>query len=65
MCYNDAAAASAQGIHALRSGILVLAIPPIAIFAIIFGVAYRNRNRYYRAGGQLFARKEELLRRSG
>ncbi len=44
LCYNDASAASPRGIAALRHGILVLAIPPMLIFASIFVVLYRRRN---------------------
>lgn len=44
LCYNDASAASPHGIAALRHGILVLAIPPMLIFAAIFFTLYRRRN---------------------
>ncbi len=44
LCYNDASAANPHGIAALRHGILVLAIPPMLIFASIFVVLYRRRN---------------------
>ena len=43
MCYNTAAAASPGAIHALRSGILVLLFPPLAMFVAIFTVALRRR----------------------
>lgn len=46
MCYNNAAAANPTAIHALRSGILVLMIPPVLIFAAICLFALRNRNRF-------------------
>lgn len=44
LCYNDAAATGPHAIAALRHGILVLAIPPMLIFASIFAVLYRRRN---------------------
>lgn len=44
LCYNDAAATGPHAIAALRHGILVLAIPPMLIFAGIFAVLYRRRN---------------------
>ena len=46
MCYNTAAAAKAGAIRALRSGILILLVPPILMFIAIFLAAYRNRNRF-------------------
>lgn len=44
LCYNDAAATGPHAIAALRHGILILAIPPMLIFAGIFAVLYRRRN---------------------
>jgi hypothetical protein len=46
MCYNAAAAAKASAIQALRHGILILLIPPLAMFIGIFGLAFRRRNRF-------------------
>jgi hypothetical protein len=46
MCYNSAAAAKASAIQALRHGILVLLIPPLAMFIGIFGLAFCRRNRF-------------------
>jgi hypothetical protein len=43
-CYTAAAAAKAGAIRALQSGILVLILPPILIFAAI--AAFRRRHRY-------------------
>jgi hypothetical protein len=46
-CYTQAAASSSQFLHALRSGILILVIPPM-LMSIGFGVmAYRRRNSFY------------------
>jgi hypothetical protein len=46
MCYNSAAAAKASGIEALKQGILILLIPPLAMFIGIFALAFRRRNRF-------------------
>lgn len=46
LCYNTAAAASAGAIQALRSGILILMIPPVLIFGATCIFALRNRNRF-------------------
>jgi hypothetical protein len=45
LCYNDAAAANAGAIQALRSGILVLLIPPVLIFGAICIFALQNQDR--------------------
>jgi hypothetical protein len=45
-CYTAAATARAGAIRALQSGILVLILPPILIFAAI--AAFRRRHRYQR-----------------
>ena len=47
LCYNDAAATGPQGIAALRHGILILAIPPMLIFAALFAVLYKRRNLHH------------------
>ena len=47
LCYNDAAATGSQGIAALRHGILILAIPPMLIFAALFAVLYKRRNLHH------------------
>jgi hypothetical protein len=52
MCYASAAAAGGKGIHALKLGILVLAIPTIAIFAGLIYLAFRYRNSYSSWQGQ-------------
>src|SRR5690348_16753520 len=47
LCYNDAAATGPQGITALRHGILILAIPPMLIFASLFAILYKRRNLHH------------------
>jgi hypothetical protein len=44
MCYQNAAASGAQGIAALRNGILVLLIPTLTLFVGLFALLYRHRN---------------------
>src|SRR5437867_947900 len=46
MCYNTAAAAKAAAINALRSGILILMVPPVLISAGVFVLALRGRERF-------------------
>jgi len=44
LCYQSAAASSAQFISALKSGIIVLIIPVVLIFAGITYASYRKRD---------------------
>lgn len=46
LCYSDASATGPRGQSALRHGILILAIPPMLMFAAIFIVLYRRRNSH-------------------
>jgi hypothetical protein len=46
LCYTQAAGAGARFIAALRSGILILVIPPVLICAGITWMAYRKRNQF-------------------
>lgn len=46
LCYNDAAATGPSALAALRHGILVLIIPPTAIFVTMLTTLYRRRNLY-------------------
>ena len=45
MCYNTASAAKSGAIQALRSGILVLLIPPTLLFIGIFTLVFRSKER--------------------
>jgi len=45
MCYNTASAAKPGAIQALRSGILVLLIPPTLMFIGIFALVFRSEER--------------------
>jgi hypothetical protein len=44
LCYQSASASGAQGVAALRHGILILLFPTISIFVGILGLMYRRRN---------------------
>lgn len=46
MCYTSAESAKKAGIEALRSGILILLVPPLVMFGGIIWLTYRSRNRY-------------------
>jgi hypothetical protein len=46
LCYTQAAGAGQRFIAALRSGILILMIPPMAISIGIAIMAYRKRNQF-------------------
>jgi len=43
-CYTTAAAGGPQTAHALRSGIVLLLIPPVLMFAVIICVTKRWHN---------------------
>ena len=46
LCYTQAASAGARMIQALRSGILILIIPPTLTSIGMVFVVYRSRNRF-------------------
>jgi ABC-type Fe3+ transport system permease subunit len=46
LCYSQAAGGGSRLIQALRSGILILVIPPMAICVGIAVMAYRKRNTF-------------------
>jgi hypothetical protein len=49
LCYTQAASATSRFIEALRSGILVLIIPPMFLSVGITVLAYRKRNQFRNA----------------
>jgi hypothetical protein len=49
LCYTQAAAAGARMIQALRSGILVLIVPPMFMWVGITVIVYRKRNQFRQA----------------
>ena len=48
LCYTQAASAGSRVIQGLRSGILVLIIPPMFMSVAITVLAYRKRNQFSR-----------------
>jgi hypothetical protein len=46
LCYTQAAGAGSRVIQALRSGILVLVIPPVLICIGLTVMAYKKRNQF-------------------
>jgi hypothetical protein len=46
LCYTQAASAGTRMVQALRSGILVLIFPPMAICIGITVMSYRKRNHF-------------------
>lgn len=50
LCYTQAAASGLRMIRALRSGILILIIPPMFMSAGIMLLAYRKRNQFKDGG---------------
>jgi hypothetical protein len=67
LCYNTAAAANAAAIQALRSGILILIIPPLAICAGILWLGIKARNRFNEpesAMGELGSELGEMMGRA-
>jgi hypothetical protein len=46
LCYPQAASAGARMIQALRSGILVLIVPPTLMWAVVTVILYRKRNQF-------------------
>jgi hypothetical protein len=46
LCYTQAAGSGSRMIQALRSGILILVIPPMLICAGITWMAYKKRNQF-------------------
>jgi hypothetical protein len=47
LCYTQAAAATTRFLQALRSGILILMIPPMLISIGIAVLTYRRRNQFH------------------
>jgi hypothetical protein len=51
LCYTQAASAGSRMIEALKSGILILIVPPTLISIGMVFIMYRNRNRCRDAAG--------------
>jgi hypothetical protein len=50
LCYTQAASSGSRMIEALRSGILVLIVPPTLMWLAIAAFMYSKRNQFKRAG---------------
>jgi len=50
LCYTQAASSTARFIQALRSGILILMIPPMLMSVGFTVLAYRRRNTFHSPG---------------
>jgi len=48
LCYTQAASAGARMIQALRSGILILIVPPTFMSVSMIFIVYRKRNQFRR-----------------
>ena len=46
LCYTQAASAGARMIQALRSGILILIVPPTLMSVAMIFIVYRKRNQF-------------------
>ena len=46
LCYTQAAGSGSRMIHALKSGILILVIPPMCICVGLTVMAYKKRNQF-------------------
>jgi hypothetical protein len=46
LCYTQAAAAGARIVQALRSGIVILVLPPMLISVGLAVIAYKKRNQF-------------------
>jgi hypothetical protein len=51
LCYTQAASAGARMIQALRSGILILIVPPTLMSVAMIYIVYRKRNQFKCADG--------------
>ncbi len=46
LCYTQAAGSGSKMIHALKSGILILMVPPMCICIGLTVMAYKKRNQF-------------------
>jgi hypothetical protein len=51
LCYTQAASAGTRMIQALRSGILILIVPPTLMSVAMIFIVYRKRNQFRQADG--------------
>lgn len=53
LCYTQAANSGVRMIRALRSGIVILIIPPLSMCVGMMVAAYRKRNQFHQADRSL------------
>jgi hypothetical protein len=53
LCYTQAASAGARMIQALRSGILILIVPPTLMSVGMIFIVYRKRNQFRQADHEI------------
>jgi hypothetical protein len=51
-CYNNAASQNPGLLQALKTGILVMMLPTLIMFVVIFTVLYRRRNSFHAQGDE-------------
>ena len=51
LCYTQAVSAGARMIQALRSGIMILIVPPTLMSVGMIFILYRSRNRFRKTAG--------------
>ena len=49
LCYTQAASSGSRMIEALRSGILILIVPPTLMSVVMIFIVYRKRNQFRQA----------------
>jgi hypothetical protein len=49
LCYTQAASSGSRMIEALRSGILILIVPPTLMWLVLAAILYAKRNHFKRA----------------
>jgi hypothetical protein len=58
LCYTQAAASGARMIRALKSGIVILIIPPLSMCMGAIALAYRKRNQFNEADPRVEPRSD-------
>lgn len=58
LCYTQAANSGARMIRALRSGIIILIIPPLSMCLAAMVLAYRRRNQFNQADARVEPRSD-------
>jgi hypothetical protein len=51
-CYNNAASQNPGLLQALKTGILIMMLPTLVMFLVIFTVVYRRRNSFHAPGDE-------------